>query len=103
MLGDDDSRLNEASDIRTGQAPDLLQLGSPNMTGLAALRSRWADMPMIPKVVHDRNQGIDNSWPGFDLRTLLVGEESAGRFTVHDVIVAPAARLPPHHVTLSDA
>ena len=102
MLADDDARLNEASDMRTGQAPDLLQLDSPNTTGLAALQSRWAEMPMIPKVVHDRHQGIDNSWPGFDLRTLLVGEESAGRFTVHDVIVAPAARLPPHHVTTSD-
>jgi mannose-6-phosphate isomerase-like protein (cupin superfamily) len=67
-----------------------------------ALRARWADMPMIPRVVHDRSEGVDNSWGGFDVRTILIGEESGGRFTFHDVIVAPGAELPPHHLSGSD-
>ncbi|MGH6911657.1 MAG: cupin domain-containing protein, partial [Phenylobacterium sp.] len=33
---------------------------------------------------------------------ILVGEESAGRFTFHDLILAPGAGLPAHHLTGSD-
>ncbi len=102
MLDTQDRLLNQETDARTNEKRDPLPLSTPDLNGLTALRALWAQMPMIPRVVHDRSEGIDNSWHGFDVRTILIGEESAGRFTFHDVIVAPGAKLPPHHLSGSD-
>jgi quercetin dioxygenase-like cupin family protein len=102
MFGEDDRRLNEATDARTNEQAPTLPMAGRGDQALAELRRRWADLPMIPKLVLDRSEGIDNSWPGFDVRTVLVGEESAGRFTFHDVIIAPGAGLPAHHLGGSD-
>lgn len=95
---DEDARLNRETDARTNQKVEPLPLPSPDLDGLTALREAWALMPMIPRLVMRREEGVDNSWPGFDLRTLLIGEESGGRFTFHDVIIAPGEALPPHHL-----
>lgn len=102
MFDEKSQRLNEETDARTNQKVTPLPLPSPGEQGVRLLREEWAKLPMIPRVLHDRTEGRDASWPGFDVRTLLVGEESAGRFAIHDVIVAPNAELPAHHLAGSD-
>lgn len=102
MIDEQSWRLNRETDARTNQAVELLALKSPDEAGLAQLRREWADLPMIPRVVHQRGEGRDYSWPGFDVRTLLVGEESAGRFTIHHLVVAPGAELPAFHLSEAD-
>jgi mannose-6-phosphate isomerase-like protein (cupin superfamily) len=94
----EDRVLTVATDARTNLKPAPVALACNDLQGLAALRRQWADMPMTPRVVHDRQEGIDNSWRGFDVRTLLIGEESGGRFTFHDIIIAPDAGLPAYHL-----
>lgn len=102
MFDELDTKLNQETDARTNKKVELVALQSPGLQGLNALRKRWSQLPMIPRVVHDRFEGIDNSWPGFDVRTVLVGEESAGRFTFHSVVLAPGAGLPDHHLFGAD-
>ncbi len=102
MARDEDTELNKQTDARTNQRVSQLAMTSLDLGGLSELRKRWAAMPMIPRLVLDRHDGIDNSWRGFDIRTVLIGEESAGRFTFHDVIVAPGAGLSEHHLQGAD-
>lgn len=90
--------LNRDTDLRTNQAVDSVAITLLNADDLAELRRHWADLPMIPRVLPKREDGVDNSWPGFDLRTLLLGEESGGRFTFHDIVVRPGAVLAAHHL-----
>ncbi|HKT54129.1 MAG TPA: cupin domain-containing protein, partial [Caulobacteraceae bacterium] len=53
----------------------------------------------MPVLVEARAQGHDQSWGGLDIRTFLSGEQSAGRFSVHSIVLAPGASLPPsYHV-----
>jgi mannose-6-phosphate isomerase-like protein (cupin superfamily) len=63
---------------------------------LVALRARWKAMDGAPKLVALRAEGEDNSFLGFDVRTLLRGEESGGRHAVHSIILAPSAEIPAH-------
>jgi mannose-6-phosphate isomerase-like protein (cupin superfamily) len=98
----DDRRLNAEADGRTNRRPSLATLAEENLRGLTRLREQWRHLPMIPRIVLDRSDGQDNSWPGFDIRTILLGDESAGRFTFHDIILAPGAELPPHRVQQAD-
>jgi quercetin dioxygenase-like cupin family protein len=55
----------------------------------AEARRAWAAMPMIPKLVARREDARDVSTPGLDARLLLGPDESAGRYTMLDIIVAP--------------
>lgn len=102
IADDQDRMLNQQTDARTNAQTHMLSLPSLDLGGLAKLRERWASLPTTPRVVLDRLEGIDNSWVGFDVRTILVGEQSAGRFTFHDVIIAPGAGLPEHHLHATD-
>lgn len=98
MIDEQSWRLNRETDALTNQAAELLPMAAAGFEGVEELRRKWAAMPMAPRVRPKRTDGWDVSWPGFDVRTLLVGEESAGRFTIHDVIVAPGAELPSFHL-----
>lgn len=103
MSGGQDLLLNQQTDARTNHRIGPLAMECEDLAALATIRTTWASMPMIPRVLADRNEGIDNSFGGLDIRTLLIGEESAGRFSIHDVILRPGATLPPHHLPDSDS
>lgn len=64
---------------------------------LVELRRRWEQAEAIPVLVPERTEGRDDSWAGLDIRTLLRGEQSAGRFATHSVVVPPGAGLPLHY------
>lgn len=102
MFDEESRRLNEETNARTNQVVAQLPLPFTGEEGIAALRKQWAKMPMVPRVVAERMEGRDSSWPGFDVRTLVVAEESAGRFAIYDVIVAPGAQLPAFHLPTAD-
>lgn len=80
---------------RTTRAP--LKATSEDHQGLVELRRRWELVEARPVFLAQRDEGADASWAGFDIRTMLRGEDSAGRFSVHDIVVAPGATLPPHY------
>lgn len=63
---------------------------------LNALRRQWSEIEAVPVLIEHRREGIDHSWAGIDVRTLLRGEQSAGRFSAHDVVLAPGAGIAPH-------
>ena len=70
---------------------------------LERLRSEWVKRDSIPCQVASRDLATDHSWPGMDVRTLLSGDNSSGRISVHDIVVAPGAGLPAHYQQASDA
>ena len=88
---------NQRVDALTGTTRPCLKAVSQDHDGLIELRRRWELMEAMPVFLANRDSGTNASWAGLDIRTLLRGEESAGRFSVHDIVVAPGAGLPPHY------
>lgn len=88
---------NQRVDALTRSTRAALKATSEGHQGLVELRRRWELVEAKPVFMPDRDAGTDASWAGLDIRTLLRGEESAGRFSVHDIVVAPSAGLPPHY------
>lgn len=68
---------------------------------LEVLRELWAKAEAVPVLLTTREEGADCSWAGLDVRSLLKGEQSGGRFSAHSIIVRPGDGLPPHY--LADA
>ncbi|HWU25789.1 MAG TPA: cupin domain-containing protein [Rhizomicrobium sp.] len=66
---------------------------------LKALRRAWLQRESVPCLIESRNEAIDNSFPGLDIRTFLNGDNSSGRISAHDIIVAPGSGLPRHYQT----
>ncbi|HKR46934.1 MAG TPA: cupin domain-containing protein [Paraburkholderia sp.] len=88
---------NQRVDALTRTTRSLLKATGSGHQSLVELRSRWELIEAKPVFIARREGGADASWGGLDIRTLLRGEESAGRFSVHDIVVAPGAGLPPHY------
>src|SRR3974390_1572971 len=70
---------------------------------LVRLRSEWLKRDSIPCHVPAREAGLDHSWPGMDVRTLLTGDNSSGRIWAHDIIVPPGGAVAPHWLETGDA
>jgi quercetin dioxygenase-like cupin family protein len=97
-----DEALSLATDARTNAHIAPATLCVSNREDMTRLRALWSKIPAIPKLVPSRNLGADHSWPGFDVRTLLHGEESSGRFSFHSIVLAPNATLPAHSHAVGD-
>lgn len=78
-------------DQRTNIEPDLSIGVEADET---ARRRAWSALPMIPKIVARREDARDVSAPGLDARLLVGPEESAGRYSMLDLIVAPGFEAP---------
>jgi|SRR3974390_1617315 len=89
---------NFATDRRVNAAVVPLDIEVSGPSSLAQLRERWAKMDSIPKLLASRNQGVDVSFGQFDVRRLLSGEESSGRYAFHSIILPPGAEIPAHSV-----
>lgn len=93
--------IHEADNRRVnaliGQSRPTLDATIERFEDLVALRSRWAQVEAMPVLLNGRHEGIDHSWAGLNVRTLLRGEQSAGRFAAHSVILTPGAGLPAHY------
>ena len=98
-----DEELNLKTDSQTNRQIELVDLAVRTPKDLANLRARWKRMDGIPKLVAVRTDGEDDSFLGFDVRTLLRGEESGGRHTVHSIILSPGAKIPAHGIEAGDA
>ena len=94
-------KANEAANTRVnallGEPRPLVNVAIHSPSNLVALRARWEDVEACPVVCEGREDGIDHSWTGLDIRTYLRGEQSAGRLSVHSVILAPGSGIPAHH------
>ena len=64
---------------------------------LPALRERWANLEAAPVIRETREDGVDQSWLGLDVRTFLAGEQSAGQMSMHSIVLAPGSALPTHY------
>lgn len=93
-----DDAFNTAENIRidalTNRSPARIAWDIRSPGDLDRLRQRWSELDSIPRILIDRGEGVDHSWGGLDIRTLLLGEESSGRFSVHDMIFAPGSEFP---------
>lgn len=87
---------NARVDALLGSPRPELEASIGGRRDLDQLRQRWAQAEATPVLLADRSQGRDDSWGGLDIRTLLRGEQSAGRFAVHSIVVPPGAGLPLH-------
>lgn len=73
-------------------------LGTDALGGdLRSIRARWQELEPVPVLLASRDEGVDRSWSTLDVRTLLTGEQSAGRYSAHSVQLAPGAGLDPHY------
>lgn len=64
---------------------------------LCALRGHWQHIEAVPVIAAERGAGLDQSWAGLDIRTVLRGEHSSGRFAVHNIELVPGAGLAAHY------
>lgn len=74
-----------------------LDMAVDSAADFAALRRRFAGLPMRPKLLRTRDAGTDISSPGRQSLSLLVGEETAGALYATDVYLSPGFGAPPHH------
>lgn len=88
---------NRRVDALIGEARPLLDVRISGPADLADLRQRWSQLAAVPVMAKNRNMGIDNTFAGVDIRTLLRGEQSAGRFAAHSVVLPPGAGVPAHY------
>jgi mannose-6-phosphate isomerase-like protein (cupin superfamily) len=89
---------NRRIDALTNAAMPRIDAEIRSPADLARLRERWAKLDSIPKIVMGREDAVDHSWLGLDVRTLLLGDESSGRFSIHDIVLAPGAELPTYYL-----
>jgi mannose-6-phosphate isomerase-like protein (cupin superfamily) len=102
-MGFPDQALSQATDARTNAPTPLVHEASTHSAGsMARLRAVWSQMPSIPKFLPSREHGVDNSWGGLDIRTLLHGEESCGRYSFHSIVLPPGTGLPVHTYAFGD-
>ena len=85
------NRFNEPVAFKVDSSGDLVRL-----------RQAWLPRDSIPCLIPSREQGADHSFLGMDVRTLLTGDNSSGRFSAHDIIVAPGAGLQAHYQEAGD-
>ena len=94
-------KANEADNLRVnaliGEARPPLDFTVSSPSDLAVLGQQWAKVEACPVVCERREDGVDQSWLGLDVRTYLRGEQSAGRLSVHSIVLAPGAGLPAHY------
>jgi quercetin dioxygenase-like cupin family protein len=88
------SSENRRIDALTNAVMPRIEADIRSPEDLESLRVNWAKRDAIPRIVQERKDGADHSWLGLDIRTLLLGDESGGRWSIHDVILAPGAELP---------
>lgn len=97
-----DRDLNLATDSRTNAPIPFVDFTVRAPSDLAKLRSMWASLPSVPKLLASRDRGEDVSWPGFEARTLLRGDESSGRWSFVSLVVAPGSEFPAHGHEVGD-
>jgi quercetin dioxygenase-like cupin family protein len=88
---------NERVDASIGEQRPPLEATITEPGDLAELRQRWSGLRAVPVLRASRSEGIDNSWGGLEIRTLLTGDQSAGRFAAHGIVLAPGTALPAHY------
>lgn len=88
---------NRRVDALLGDPRPRLEADIHGLADLQALRERWAQVEAAPVLIEKREQGMEHSWAGLDVRTFLRGEQSSGRFSVHSVVLAPGIGLPAHY------
>ena len=88
---------NQRVDARIGESRPLFDATIERFEDLEVLRAQWEAVEGIPVFVDQRDEGVDHSWGGVDVRTLLRGEQSGGRFSSHSVQLAPGASVPVHY------
>lgn len=88
---------NVRVDAMIGTQRPPLEATIERFEDLQELRTRWAAVEAIPVLAESREDGIDHTWGPLDIRTLLRGEQSGGRFSAHNVVLAPGTALSPHY------
>ena len=95
------SNLNDAAyrrvDASFGEHRPSLEATIERFADLAALRRRWEQVEAMPVLAETRDDGVDQSWSNLDIRTLVRGEQSAGRFSAHSLKLPKGAGLPAHY------
>ena len=87
---------NERVDALIGQPRPPLTAAITAPRDLDALREAWTRAEPVPVLLQGPENGDDQSWGGLDVRALLRGEQSGGRYCAHSIVLAPGAGLRPH-------
>ena len=102
MLGADVEKLklrNKQVDAFTNKFLASLPFKVQSVADLGGLRQAWRERESVPCLFESRDAATDNSFLGLDIRTFLSGDNSSGRLSAHDIIVAPGSGLPRHYQT----
>ena len=92
-----DTNNNARVNALLGANRPPMQVDIQGPKDVATLRERWRQLEAIPVIVENRQDGVDQAWLGMDIRTYLRGEQSAARFSIHNIVLAPGAGLPAHY------
>lgn len=90
---------NQRVDASIAEPRPPLQFAVTDPADVAELRQLWTQREAAPVLVAQRTDGTDASFAGLDIRTLVRGEHSAGRFAAHSVVLAPGSGMPTHYLT----
>ncbi|EQB14192.1 cupin domain-containing protein [Sphingobium lactosutens] len=85
-------------DALIGQERPAIEADINKPADIVRLRESWATAEAIPVLLMNRDEGIVRDWGRLDVRTLLYGEQSSGRFSVHSILLAPGTELPTHYL-----
>ena len=95
--------LNEKVDSLTNKQVLPVEFEVRTAADLTRLREYWSALESIPRLLVARTAGEDNSFLNLDIRTLLRGEESAGRHAAHSIVLQAGVGLPPHGLQSGNA
>lgn len=93
-----EEKVNAETDARTNVPHPPSGPVVESYDDLMALRRHWDRLSRVPTVKLSRDEGRDVSFGGIDIRQLLCGDDSAGSFCFHNMIVPPGGTIPAHRV-----
>jgi len=89
------------SDARVNQKVDRPEEKVSSVSDYYALRKRWSKLTPTPKLMQSADAPVLMDGEQ-NIKLLLSGEESAGRFMVSLITLAPGFGPPPHHQPQED-
>ncbi|WP_159796901.1 cupin domain-containing protein [Croceibacterium salegens] len=102
-MGYPDQAVVERTERRTNAPVALSSITVRTKKDLEALRDAWAGTDGNPKILASTAGCEDLSFSGLDIKCVLRGEESSGRNSVHNIVLAPGAEIPAHGLDHGDA
>ena len=97
-----DQDIVEITEARTNSTAAPTDFTVKTLDDLERLRAQWRKSDSNPKIMTSPDDCVAMNFLGLEVKTLLRGEESSGRNSVHSIALAPGAAIPAHGLSSGD-